>query len=139
MGPWFWKEMVSPPCSAGVLTTEGVTLTWCCRYSRGMVNRPITPVGTETGGVRVFPRDEQFHLEPCPPPDSKSPPCPSQPSQLTQNEKRQTIEDGTHEGQDVEEEGQLGVKVRVSRAHREFPPTCEFTQQSPSHPLAVQR
>lgn len=43
---------------------------------------------------------------------------PPQPSQLTQNEKSQTIEDGTHEGQDVEEKGQLGVRVRVSRAYR---------------------
>jgi hypothetical protein len=54
-----------------------------------------------------------------------------QPSQLTQNEKSQAIEDGTHKGQDVEEEGQLGVKVRVSGGLQvlDLPPTLRGAQR----------
>lgn len=54
-------------------------------------------------------------------PATHLPTPPPQPSQLTQNEKSQTIEDGTHESQDVEEKGQLRERVKVGRASRVLP------------------
>lgn len=86
------------------------------------MNKQITPVGTEME-VRALPTDSQLHSDPRWPstPWPTSLPSPLRTSQLTQNEKSQTIEDGTHEGQDVEEKGQLGVRVRVSRAYKALP------------------
>lgn len=102
------------------------------------MNTPITPAGTEMGGQGPPRRLTVpfITLSPAKPQRPTSPPCPPQPSQLTQNEKSQTVEDGTHEGQDVEEKGQLRVRARVSRAYRVHPRLGTHTAMAllPLHP-----
>lgn len=69
-------------------------------------------------------------------PSAYLPTLPSTAFPATQNEKSQTVEDGTHEGQDVEEKGQLRVRARVSRAYRVHPRLGTHSNGSllPLHP-----